>query len=171
MAKQGSAAPAAAGKTEPKKKGRPSIFTKALGTTICRRLAEGETLRAICREDEMPTISTVMAWVLDLEKHKEFSEQYTRAREAQAENMFDEILEISDDSSDDHMMIEVGKKDLIVENKEFVQRSRLRVDTRKWYLSKVLPKKFGEKLDLTSAGKVIKGNTIVLQEFNGAKGK
>jgi hypothetical protein len=96
----------------------------------------------------MPAQSTVYLWLLNPDM-KEFSEKYARARATQAEVMFDELLEIADDSSEDLLITKMGP----MENKEFVNRSRLRVDTRKWYLSKVLPKKFGEKLDLTTDGK------------------
>lgn len=81
-------------------------------------------------------MSTLLSWLTDA-KHKEFSEQYEKACNARAEHMFDELLEISD------------------KKKEAVQRSRLRVDTRKWYLSKLMPKKFGDKVDVTSGGKPI----------------
>lgn len=102
----------------------------------------------------MPAASTVCLWLLDEDK-KLFSEQYARARATQAELMFEDILDIADDSSADTMVAKIGGKEQIVENREFTTRSRLRVDTRKWYLSKVLPKKFGEKLDLTSDGKAL----------------
>ena len=62
--------------------------------------------------------------------------------------MFEELLDIADDGANDWLKNKNG----LMLNKEVVLRSRLRVDTRKWYLSKVLPKKFGEKLDLTSLG-------------------
>jgi len=113
--------------------GRPTKYNKKLGTEICKRIAEGESLRTICKGEGMPVISTVMLWVLDPEK-KEFSEQYARARDLQAEVLFEEALDIADQGED-------------------VNRDRLRVDTRKWYVSKVKPKKFGEKLDLTTDGK------------------
>ena len=158
--------------TEPKKikgdkrpQGRPSTYTKVLAFKICKRLAEGETLRNICRDPEMPRLSTVMEW--NLKDREGFSEQYARARTAQAEHLFDEILEIADDSSEDMMTITTGKgREVEVENREVTNRSRLRVDTRKWYLSKVLPKKFGEKMDVTTDGKAIQGNTIVFKNFS-----
>lgn len=84
---------------------------------------------------------------------KDFREQYARARESQAEVMFDEILEIADDGSNDFMTVKKGNLEYEMENKEVTNRSRLRVDSRKWYLSKVLPKKFGDKLDMTTNGK------------------
>lgn len=130
---------------------RPTIYNEELGIEICRRISEGESLRSICKRPEMPVMSTVMLWVLD-ENKKVFSERYRRAREAQAENMFDEILEIADDGTNDYMSIGKGDKSYNVEDKEVTNRSKLRVNARQWYLSKVLPRKFGEKLDLTSGG-------------------
>lgn len=120
--------------------GRPSSFTEELGSRICERLAAGETLRAICKDDDMPVVSTVISWVAHADK-KEFSKQYARARLAQAQHYFDDLLSIADDQSRDAV------------TPASVARDRLRVDTRKWYLSKVLPKIYGDKLDLTSNGK------------------
>lgn len=120
-------------KTNPNKGGRPSSYTKEIGTIICGRIANGESLRTICKDADMPSAVTVHAWLLDEDK-AEFLKQYETARNTQAETMFEELLEIADDNERDP------------------QRNRLSVDTRKWYLSKVLPKKFGEKLDVTSGG-------------------
>lgn len=120
----------------------------------------------------MPKSSTVYNWLLD-ETKKDFLEQYARARNKQAEHLFEEILKISDDGSNDYVETEDDEGNArTVFNHEHVQRSRLRVDTRKWYLSKVLPKKYGEKLDVTSDGKAIKGNSIVFTNFgNDAESK
>ena len=134
--------------------GRPSIFTNELGTEICRRIAEGESLRSVCADESMPAASSIFRWLLDEEKQS-FWEQYAHARAIQAELMFDELLEIADDGSNDFMTIIKGDHSYNIEDKEVTNRSRLRVDTRKWYLSKVLPKKFGDKLDLTSDGKAL----------------
>lgn len=138
-------------KSKPKKvNGRPRIYTAKLAKVICQRLSKGESLRRICLDDDMPDASTVHRWVLEDEQG--FYKQYARAREIQAENMFDEILDIADDGSNDFMTIVKGDNEYEIENKEWTNRSRLRVDSRKWYLSKVLPKKFGDKLDLTTQG-------------------
>lgn len=134
---------------------RPSEYTQEMADKICERLAGGESLRRICLDEGFPDASTVHRWVLtDTEGSKSagFHKQYARAREIQAENMFDEILDIADDGSNDFMAITKGNETYEIENKEVTNRSRLRVDSRKWYLSKVLPKKFGDKLDLTSLG-------------------
>jgi len=127
--------------------GRPSIYSQELAVTICDRLIHGEGLRAICRDDAMPSISTVIDWI----KNKDdFSAQYARARELQAELLLDEILEIADDSSQDAIDTANGK----VANTEFIARSRLRVDTRKWAMGK-MSRKFNDK---------------IIQEVTGANG-
>lgn len=112
---------------------RPSEYTKELGVAICKRIAEGESVRSIVKDENMPSSSSIFNWLLDDDK-KEFLEHYETARNIQAEVMFEELIEIADQQD------------------ENVMRDRLRVDTRKWYLSKVLPKKFGDKVDLTSGG-------------------
>ena len=126
------------------KKGRPSLYTEPLAAKICLRLAEGESLRAVCADKAMPSISTVMGWLFD-GNHGDFPEQYARAREAQAEIRADEIVDIADDASNDFAADKDGKP---VANSEHIQRSRLRVDARKWIAAKLLPKRYGDKLDL-----------------------
>ncbi len=118
--------------------GRPSKYTKELATEICERIAKGESLRKICKDKDMPDRRIVHYWLLS-ENKKEFYHQYEIACNIRAENMFDGLTEIAD----------------LPDEKESPNRSRLRVDTRKWYLSKVLPKKYGDKLDLTSDNKPI----------------
>lgn len=144
-------------------RGRPSLYTPELAHEICDRMAKGEALRAICRDENMPAHNTVIGWAMD--NYQGFYDQYARAREIQAEVMFDEVLEIADDGSNDFMTITKGNQSYNIEDKEVTNRSRLRVDSRKWYLSKVLPKKFGEKIDVTSDGKAIKGNNIIFNDF------
>lgn len=133
---------------------RPTIYTPKLAFQICKRIAKGQSLRGICRNKNFPDASTIHLWLLD-GKHEEFFKQYAHARQVQAEMMFEELLEIADDGSNDFMTLKKGDFEYEVENKEVTNRSRLRVDTRKWYLSKVLPKKFGEKIDVTSGGKTL----------------
>ena len=81
--------------------------------------------------------------------HDEFSEQYARAREAQAEIRADEIVDIADDDSNDFTADKDGKP---VANSEHIQRSRLRVDARKWIAAKLLPKRYGDKIQHTGDG-------------------
>ena len=127
-------------KESAKKRGRPTKYTKALADKITDRLAKGDSLRKICRDDDMPDEKAVRLWVI--EDREGFSPRYTRARELQAHHLFDETLEIADDGTND--TYEDGKGVEHVDH-EVVQRSKLRIDTRKWYLSKLLPKVYSDK--------------------------
>lgn len=138
-------------KPAPKAKptGRPSSFTIKVGDIICERLSEGESLRSICSTEDMPNKSTVFRW---LAKHEAFRDQYARAREIQADALFDEILDIADNASNDWMEREGDGNEGWVLNGEHMQRSRLRVDARKWMAGKLRPKVYGEKLDIEASG-------------------
>ena len=131
--------------------GRPSTFSQELGLAICEKLVEGLSLRTICLADDMPAVSTVMLW---LTKHKEFSEQYAHAREAQADTLADEMLDIADDASNDWMERPENRGGGWELNGDHVQRSRLRLDTRKWIAAKLKPKKYGDKVETTHKGDI-----------------
>ncbi len=124
--------------------GRPSSYTDAIADEICEKLADGQSLRTICLAEGMPNRATVFRW---LAANETFRDQYARARDAQAEALADEILDIADDGSNDWMERydddggNIGWK----ENGEAMQRSRLRVEARKWVAAKLLPKKYGDK--------------------------
>jgi hypothetical protein len=128
---------------------RPSEFSQETADAICERIADGESLRSICRDDEMPAASTVFKWLTDF---KPFSEQYAHAREAQADSLFDEMLDIADNAQNDWMERR-GEEDAgWVANGEHIQRSKLRIDARKWMAGKLRPKKYGEKIEQTLVG-------------------
>ena len=113
--------------------GRPTDYSPELTARICERLAIGESLRSICRDDDMPSMASIFLW---LGKHPEFSEQYTRAREAQAEAHADRIVEIADDDTLDP------------------NHKRIMVDARKWVASKLKPKRYGDKAEVEHSGNV-----------------
>jgi hypothetical protein len=121
------------------KLGRPKEkYQKDIGDAICLAISQGHSLRKICESSELfPSPSAIYDWIL---RFPEFSEQYARAKMIQASLLAEEIIELSDDRSND-ISGELG-----IPNGVAVQRSRLMVDTRKWYLSKVLPKVYGDKL-------------------------
>lgn len=120
---------------------RASEYTAEIGDIICERISEGQSLRKICDEDDMPNKATVFRW---LAANKEFSDQYARARETQADTLFDEVLAIADqyDSAADAV------------NPDHINRARLRIDARKWMAGKLRPKVYGDKLDLDIGGAV-----------------
>ncbi len=100
----------------------------------------------------MPDASTVFRW---LRTYPEFRKQYETAKEESTDALAEEVLDIADNGSNDWMERNYGENTVWVANGEALQRSRLRVDTRKWLMSKMKPKKYGEKLDMTSDGKVL----------------
>jgi hypothetical protein len=133
-----------------------STYTDEMADKICDGLAEGRSLRSICCDPEMPAQSTVFRWLADPDRAT-FREQYARAREAQADALFDEMLDIADDGSNDWM--ERKRQDGSTEevlNHEHIQRSKLRVDARKWMASKLNARVYGDKLDLTSGNEPLR---------------
>jgi hypothetical protein len=127
-----------------KTRGNQLTFTQEIADEVCKRMAAGETLRQVCRDKQMPPESTVRGWAV--EDVQGFAAQYTRARETLLEHWADDIVSISDDGTGDTVIDEYGKPR---QNTEWINRSKLRVDTRKWLLSKLRPDKYGEKLELS----------------------
>ena len=111
--------------------GRPSNYSPELAATILCRIAEGESLRSICRDESMPCQTAVYAWLL---KHDDFAKQYARSRDEQADTYADEIAFIADDES-----IPADSR-------------RIRIDARKWIACKLKPKKYGEKVSQEHTG-------------------
>lgn len=152
--------------TEEKKVGRPSKYSQELADRICEQLSEGVSLRRVCLDEDLPSARTVFRW---FRENEAFCQQYARAKQESADAMAEDILDIADAGDNDLMWIKRGGEDVQVPNNEVLQRSRLRVDTRKWLMAKMKPKKYGEKVDVTSDGKRIEGNTIILKDFSGTQ--
>ena len=111
----------------------------------------------------MPSSRTFFKWI---DEDKEKVKQYERSLELRSEMLFDEIIEIADKQSEDVGEDENGNK---VINHNIVQRNRLQIDARKWALSKMFPKKFGDKTDITSGGEKIQNIPTSIQvEINKA---
>lgn len=114
------------GKIQVAKTGRPSGYSEEVAGTICMEIMAGKSLRTICAMEGMPAASTVYAW---LGQYPEFSAQYARAREVQADMLADEIIEIADSDLDPN-------------------RARVMIDARKWLAGKLRPKKYGDRVEL-----------------------
>lgn len=140
----------------PKKKiGRPSDYSVKLAGEICARMAEGESLRSVCRDVNMPSKTAVLHW---LEKHDEFRAQYARAMNERADHWADEIVTISDDGLNDTYLDDQGNPRT---DNDVIARSRLRVDTRKWLMARMAPKKYGDKITTEHQGP--DGGPVVFQ--------
>lgn len=134
-------------KKTPKKNGRPSKYTDKLADEICQMIAQGQSVRSICAKKDMISMQTFFRWRRENEK---FREQYARACEERSYAYAEDIIEIADNATNDYM--EKLEGDGYIFNSENVQRSRLRIDTRKWLMSKLNPKVYGDKLDMTTNG-------------------
>lgn len=127
-----------------KRVGAPSTYSQHIANVICIRIAEGESLRKILRDDGMPVQSTVYEWLL---RHPEFAENYTRAREEQADTLADEIIDIADESPE---MNEIRDKhgdvvDIKIDS-GYVAYQKQRIEARKWTAMKLKPKKYGDRV-------------------------
>lgn len=132
--------------TTKKKMGRPSIYTPALAAEICSRLAEGESLRSICRDESMPSLAPIFLW---LAQKPDFAEQYARAREEQADVHADAIVAIADETPEVEEVVD--RHGNVVDMKlhsAYVQWQKNRIDARKWVASKLKPKKYGERVQV-----------------------
>lgn len=133
------------GKTTGNPNGRPSDYTTEKAENICALISNSEKgLNTLKKENPtlFPDIVTLFRW---LDKHEDFRKLYARAREAQAEYMRDSVLSIADDSSDDNLEMcnKAGEVVAIKENREFVNRSRLRCEVRLRLMGKLYPKVYG----------------------------
>lgn len=104
--------------------GRPSSYTEDKAALICGRIAAGESLVSICRDEDMPDVVTVYRWIA---ANESFRNMYARARDDQADTLADQILDIADTEEDP-------------------AKGRLRVDARKWVAAKLKPRKYGERI-------------------------
>lgn len=125
------------------KTGRPTDYNETIAALICERVATSTLgLNKICLAEDMPVKSTVNLWRY---KYPEFSTQYALAKLIQADLLAEECLEIADNDSNDSRIDPVTGFEVC--NTEFIARSRLRIDTRKWLAAKLLPKQYGPVAD------------------------
>ena len=111
---------------------------------VCDHVASGKSLRDIEKLKGMPSMRTIIQWAAD---DDDFALQYARAMETRHERMAEELLEIADKASNDWMLANDPENEGYRLTGEHVQRSRLRIDTRKWLLSKLASKKYGDRLE------------------------
>lgn len=126
--------------------GKPQAYSEEVVTEICSRIMQGKAMKEITRCDDMPPNWQIYEW---LAKYPDFADRYARACEIRADMIFDDILDIADDNQHDMIVDQDGNERL---NTDHVQRAKLRIDARKWALSKMQPKKYGDKLDLNHGG-------------------
>jgi hypothetical protein len=120
---------------------RPRLYSDELADLVCDRIADGESLVAICAEPAMPSLRTILRWA---EENELFAAEYARARDAQAETLASKVIDAADGADEDH------------------QAAKVKIDAYKWRAAKLSPRKYGEKIDLTSGGEKLKPPTSTL---------
>lgn len=150
------------GKTK-RPRGRPCTYTNKVADQILAEIAEGKSLRQVCKPAGMPPESTVRQWVVD--DRNGFAARYRRARDLGLDALADETLEIADDGTGDEWTDDNGN---LRTNHDVIARSRLRVDTRKWLLSKLKPEQYGDASKVELSGEVrTPGLTVVVKRGDG----
>jgi predicted secreted protein len=135
---------------------RPTKKTPEVIQRLLDGLADGVTLRALCREEGMPNWRTVYDWI---EADADIAARFERAREIGFDAIAEDVFDIADDGTNDWVERERkdGSTDIVL-NGEHVQRSKLRIETRMKLLAKWHPKKYGEKQDVNIGNK--EGETL-----------
>lgn len=147
-AKKAAKKPAAAA-THGNSKYSPQMVEKICELLVCGENGTPESLRSICSKEGMPSVNAVMRW---LGKYEDFRKQYARAKELQQEYYAEEIIDIADDCTDDVIFLTAedshgeGAKPVIKHSA--IARAKLRIDTRRWLMGKLAPKKYGDKIAL-----------------------
>lgn len=136
--------------------GRPTSYTPELADRLCELISQGNSLNKICKSDEFPCIATIFNW---LGSNDVFLDKYTRAKEQSSEAMNEELMLLGDEAI--RLAQTVNEK----ASTAVVQAVKLKADNMKWMMSKMKPKKYGDKVDMTSGGKAISGNSIVFANF------
>lgn len=137
---------------------------------VIQQIESGCSVNSILKEQGTPGSETFYKWI---DEDKEKAKKYVRACEDRADLIFEDILHIADDSTNDTQTVDMSGVEIEVVNKENVQRSRLRVDARKWMLSKMNPKKYGDKIDHTTGGERMNTgatqHTVIFQDASKKK--
>lgn len=138
--------------------GRPSGYSPELIAVIFDRLSKGETLKAICRDPGMPSDAAVRSWVLD--DVDGIAAQYARARDLGLDAMADDLLDIAR-TTEEGISEKTGPNGKEVTRSDMLGHRRLKTDTLKWYLSKLAPKRYGDRLELDGKVGVDVGDAIL----------
>jgi len=127
---------------------------------ILSEIEKGASLRSILRREDMPNQNTFFEWI---DRDEEKAKQYVRATEKRADSIFEDILSIVDENTNDTILLDDGRE---IVNNDVIQRARLRMDARKWMLGKMNPKKYGEKIQQEHSGEI---TTNIISLGNGTK--
>lgn len=140
---------------KPRGKGRPVKYTKKVFDVLCKRISNGESLNKITKDKDMPDKETFYRWI---RLHEDLSTQYTLAKQDRADTYADEIVDIADNKGQDKYIDEDGNEKF---DNEHINRTRLRIDARKWIASKLHPRNYGEWQKIDISGKQVNYNVKI----------
>jgi hypothetical protein len=127
--------------------GRPSKYTEEIAQEILRRISSGESLRAICKSDHLPAEATIRDWIVQ-DRPPGISAQYAHARNLGLDCMADRMLEIAETPTIGEKRTTKADGSVEITTGDTVDRSRLAVDAIKWQLSKMAPKRYGDRIEI-----------------------
>jgi len=130
---------------------------------IIEQIQAGASVKSILDNPDYPSRTTFYSWI---NKNPDFIELYKTATEIRADGIFDDMLVIADDRSQDRFLDAQGNYQ---QSMTAVNRARVQLDTRKWVLGRMNPRKYSDKIDITSGGDKLKlvpivGMQIINQE-------
>lgn len=144
---------------------KPAKYSPKLADIICGLIATGLSVKKVCEKPGMPCPRAIFNW---LRTNETFRGLYEKAKEASADCLSDEMLDIADNASNDWMENNSEKSEGWLLNGDHIQRDKLRIETRKWLASKLKPKKYGDKIDVEHSGE-IKLPDIIMPIFSSKK--
>lgn len=127
---------------------RPLAYDVDIAIEFCARIASGKSMRNVCKENDMPRADVIFRWLSDTSNG--FNTMYDKATEARADADMEAMRDIAEDATNDQL---TGPKGGIILNTVAVERAKLKVNVLQWQMGKRKPKKYGDRLDLTTLGK------------------
>lgn len=130
-------------------RGRPNSYNAIMAEAICDEIATGRSVLQITQDQAYPSERTIYRW---LEHSDEFRQKYARAREFQAEHYASEIVALADTPVEARKIVIKADGSEEITIGDAVERTKVQIDARKWYASKLAPKKYGDRLEQFISG-------------------
>jgi len=138
--------------------GRPSKYSEELIDEICSRITEAESLTSICQSDHMPSIAVLFTW---LKEKPEFQDKYARAKEIQADFLFERMRDVAE-TQELGIMTKISDRGTETTEADMIAHRKLKIETYKWQIGKMRPKKYGDKQQVEHTGDVTHRNIEIV---------
>ena len=144
---------------------RPIEYNEEIADKICAEIATTtKSLKTICLDGSLPTAKTIFKWI---KENEQFRNQYARAKDDQLQGFEEDILEIADNTHPGEIVTIKGDGSQEIKYIDMLEHRKLQIESRKWLMGKLKPKKYGDKVDVTSAGEKIQ--SIQVEVIHAAK--